>query len=236
MKAIVLNSSPNLDRGNTSLISNPFVQELQNRGVYIDFFYSYKMKVNTCLGCFNCMLGRGNSCVHGDDLGSFLSKYCESDFRIFVFPVYAKFIPANMKNIFDRFMVVFDKSMDVRANRTAHGLKHFFKPGKTILISSCSFWEKSNFDLALDFFQTSAEEFNEDLAGKLFRPHALYLREEISRGSKKVDDVQIAARKAAQELLEFGRVSKETELVISRELLTRDDFIDFLEDHYSYYD
>lgn len=235
MKAVVLNGSPNMDKGNTSLIANPFIQELQRSGVDVDFFYSYKMKANSCSGCFSCLLGKEDKCVYEDDLRSFLIKYCESDLRIFVFPVYAHSVPATMKNILDRMFVLFDKRVVIKNNRTAHSLKTFLKPGKTVLISSCSRWEKENFNIVLKFFQAIATDLDEIIVGKLFRPHAFCLKQEQRKGSRKVEDVIDAAKKAARELKESGWISPETEAVVSRELLSRDDFVDFLNDHYGFY-
>jgi len=43
MKALALNGSPHVDKGNTELVLTPFLEGLEEEGVEVELFYLYKL-------------------------------------------------------------------------------------------------------------------------------------------------------------------------------------------------
>jgi multimeric flavodoxin WrbA len=54
MKVLAINSSPRMERGNTALILEPFLEGLSEGGAEVDLFYTRTLKIDPCLGCFSC--------------------------------------------------------------------------------------------------------------------------------------------------------------------------------------
>ena len=50
MKVVAINSSPNMDKGNTALILDPFLEGMREVGADVELFYTRKMKINPCQG------------------------------------------------------------------------------------------------------------------------------------------------------------------------------------------
>ena len=48
MKVLAFNSSPNMDKGNTALILNPFLDGLKQSGAEVDLFYTKKLNLDAC--------------------------------------------------------------------------------------------------------------------------------------------------------------------------------------------
>jgi len=44
MRVIAINSSPNMDKGNTALILNPFLEGLKDAGAEVELFYTKKFR------------------------------------------------------------------------------------------------------------------------------------------------------------------------------------------------
>lgn len=60
MKAVAFNGSPFMEKGNTALILNPFLEGLKEEGVDVELFYISKLKVNPCLGDRSCWTKTAN--------------------------------------------------------------------------------------------------------------------------------------------------------------------------------
>ncbi|WP_332882068.1 flavodoxin family protein [Methanosarcina horonobensis] len=46
MKVLAINSSPRMDKGNTALILNPFLEGMKEAGAEVELFYTKKLNIN----------------------------------------------------------------------------------------------------------------------------------------------------------------------------------------------
>lgn len=68
MKVLAINSSPRMDKGNTALILNPFLEGMKEAGAEVELFYTSKLKIHPCTSEFNCWIKTPGECLHNDDM------------------------------------------------------------------------------------------------------------------------------------------------------------------------
>ena len=70
MKVIAINSSPNMGKGNTALVLDPFLEGMRKAGAEVELFYTKKLKINPCQGEINCWVKTPGKCLQQDDCRS----------------------------------------------------------------------------------------------------------------------------------------------------------------------
>ncbi|PAV11104.1 iron-sulfur protein [Methanosarcina spelaei] len=226
MKVLAINSSPRMDKGNTALILNPFLEGMEKAGAEVELFYTRKLNINPCTGEFNCWLKTPGKCYHDDDMKIILPKFVEADVIVIASPVYVFGITGPMKNLFDRIIPRVHPFIELRDGHSHHPSREKPKICKYVLVSNCGFWEKDNFDPLISYMETYCKNTGSEFAGALLRPHG-----EAMSGMLKMDipigDIFEAAKEAGRQLVENQKMSQETLNVVSRELLPREMYIQY---------
>ena len=218
MKVVAINSSPNMGKGNTALVLDPFLEGMREAGAEVELFYTKKLKINPCQGEFNCWVKTPGKCLQQDDMQMLLPKLAEADILVLASPVYVDGVTGPMKNLLDRIIPLAQPFFELRDGHCRHPGRDRTKYGKLVLVSNCGFWEKDNFDSMLVHMEAVSRNMGRELAGALLRPHGPALRGMMEMGMA-VDDVFEAAKEAGRQLVEDGRMSPETLKIVSRELL-----------------
>ena len=91
-----------MDKGNTALILNPFLEGMREAGTGVELFYTRKLDIKPCTGEFNCWLKTPGKCYQYDDMNMLLPKIREADIMVFAIPVYVEGVTGTMKNLIDR--------------------------------------------------------------------------------------------------------------------------------------
>ena len=219
MKVIAINSSPNMDKGNTALILNPFLEGMREAGGKVEVFYTKKLNINPCQGEFNCWYKTPGECFQKDDMQMLLPKFLEADVIVFATPLYCDGVNGPMKNLWDRLIPGGLPYIELRDGHCRHPLREEVTPGKVVLVSNCGFWEIDNFDPMLVHIKAFCKNAQWEFAGALLRPHGPALRAMWEMGLK-VDDVLEAAKEAGRQLVKDGSMSPETLKIISRQLIS----------------
>lgn len=226
MKVIAINSSPHMDKGNTAMILNPFLDGMREARADVDLFYTRKLKIEPCHGDLSCWLKVPGTCALNDDMQMLYPKFMDADVIVWGVPLYYLSVPGPLKNLIDRQMPLH-----------VPGMKAPKKP-KVVLVSTCAAWEISAFKLLLWWMKAlygSAKDVKElgelagleetaEFAGALLRPHADGMRPmlKMEEGRKLVEDIIMASREAGCQLAKEGRISDEVLQGVSRELMPRD--------------
>jgi multimeric flavodoxin WrbA len=219
MKILAINSSPNMDKGNTALILGPFIEGLREAGAEVELTYTRKLKINPCQGDFGCSIETPGECFQKDDMQMLHPKLCEADVWVFATPVYVSGVTGPMKNLIDRILIPLGQpSLALRDGHCHHPLREGTKHGKIVLVSNCGYWEMDNFDLLLDHMRALCEHAEREFAGALLRPHGPALRP-MMEGGAPVDDIFKAAQEAGRQLVKKGIMSPQNLDIVSRELL-----------------
>jgi len=219
LKVVAINGSPKMDKGNTALILGPFLEGMREVGAEVELFYTKKLDVNPCQGCFTCSLRTPGECFQKDDMQMLHPKLCEADIWVFASPVYVSGVTGPMKTLIDRILIPLGKpALDLRNGHCHHPLRERIKHGKVVLVSNCGYWEMDNFNLLLAQIRALCWHAEREFAGALLRPHGPALKPMMERGVP-VDDIFEAAKEAGRQLVEDGKMSPETLNIVSRELV-----------------
>jgi len=213
MKVIALNGSPRMEKGNTAMILNPFLEGMKEAGAEVELFYAGKLNIGPCNGDMSCWFKNHGVCGQKDDMQMLLPKLADADVIVWASPVYYSGITGPLKNIMDRQLPI-----------------HVFgqkgtKKQKAVLVSTCSAWELTTFDPLLLHINAvySMPDGGSDFAAALLRPMAEGMSEMIKAGETGlVDEIFQAAKDAGRQFVKNGRVSSDTQAKISKPLMTRD--------------
>ena len=224
MKVLAFNSSPRMDKGNTALILNPFLDGMREAGAAVELFYTKKLNINPCQGCFTCWLKTPGVCFQKDDMQMLHPKLREADITVLATPLYVDGMTGSMKNLLDRLIPLVQPFIELRDGHCRHPLREGRKSGKVVLVSNAGFWEMDNFDPLLVHMKAICKNMGTEFAGALLRPHGEILKPLMEMG-RSPDDVFEAAREAGRQLVEEGKMSPETLSIVSRELAPRESYL-----------
>ena len=225
MKAIVINGSPNMDKGNTALILKPFTDGMMEAGAEMEVFYLKKLKIRPCDGDLSCWLKTPGVCIHRDDMVWLLPKLGESDLLVLSLPLYVDGMPGPAKNFIDRLIPRGDMRIEIRDGRCRHPIREGFKPLPIALVSSCGFWELEHFEHLVTHMQAWANNANSPFLGAVLRPTGNVFKGMVESGMQ-FDDIFQAAKEAGRQIITTGKMSAETLATISRPLMSREEFIE----------
>ena len=79
-KAVAINGSPRMDKGNTALILNPFINGMQYGGCSVELFFASKLKVMPCeCGTMRCWRVTPGECIYQDNMSLLIPVLKNSD-------------------------------------------------------------------------------------------------------------------------------------------------------------
>jgi len=226
MKVIAFNCSPKMDKGNTALILNPFVEGMKEAGAEVELFHLRKLKINPCRGCGICAFQTPGTCFRKDDMQMLYPKLREADIWAFGCPVYWSGIPGPMKNLIDRIMPLVLPFMEMRDGRSRNLLREGTRRGRIVVVSTGGTWEMDSFDLVLATMREVASFVDRACGRALLRPHADAMMPLMEMGTP-LDDIFQAAKQAGQEMVQDGEMSAETVAAVRRELMPPEEYLEF---------
>jgi multimeric flavodoxin WrbA len=224
MKVVAINSSPKMDKGNTALVLEPFLEGMREAGAEVELFYTKKLKINPCQGESNCWFKTPGECFQQDDMQLLRPKLREADVWVLATPLYVDGITGPLKNLLDRLTPLAQPFIELRNGHCRHPERDGRQGGKLVLVSTCGFWEMDNFNPSLVYMTAVCKNLGREFGGAVLRPHASALRRMMEVG-RPVGDVCEAAKVAGRQLIENGRMSPETLGIVSRELLPLERYI-----------
>ena len=231
MKVIAINGSPNMGRGNTALILNPFLDGLKEAGAEVELFYTKQLTVNPCQGELNCWIKAPGHCSRQDDMQWLGGKLQQADVWVLATPVYFCGVTGPLKIIMDRMLPCVEPFYELREGHCSHPLRPGNQCQKLVLVSNCGFWEMDNFDPLVVQMRTVSRITAIEFVGALLRPHGWVLRAMLDRGIP-VNDVLEAAKDAGRQLATSGRLSAETLKIISRPLVSLEECVEFANQYF----
>jgi multimeric flavodoxin WrbA len=213
-----------MDKGNTAMILNPFLEGMREAGSEVELFYTSKLNIKPCTGEFNCWIKTPGECYQKDDMQMLYPKILEADIMVFATPVYVDGVNGPMKNLIDRMLPRVQPFFEVRDGHCRHPLCEGAKSFKIVLVSNCGLWEMDNFDPLLFHMKAFCKNASSEFAGALLRPHGEGMSFMVEMGAS-LDDIFDAAKEAGRQLVEDGEMSAETLSIISRELMPMEMYV-----------
>lgn len=231
MKAVAINSSPNMGKGNTALVLDPFLEGMREAGAEVELYYTKKLTINPCQGEASCWRKKPGKCIHHDDMEMLNPKLADADVWVLATPLYIDGVSASMKNLLERVIPLWQGSIELRDGHCRHPRREGTRLGRLVLVSTCGFWELDNFDPLIEHFKAICRTLGCEFSGALLRPCGQVLRAmrggilgTVTRARLGISGVQVndiieAAKDAGRQLATQGKMFRETLQIVSREVI-----------------
>ncbi|HQK25469.1 MAG TPA: flavodoxin family protein [Synergistaceae bacterium] len=227
MRILAINGSPRGAQGNTEAMLQPFLEGARAFGAETEVVYARDLSVGFCQGCFGCWFKTPGRCILKDDMEALLERLRRADAVIWATPLYHFGMTAQLKAIMERTLPLADPHIVRQGSTYTHDLREGLSPSKAVLLSNCGFPEIHHFDGLLEQFRCLARaEGREDGApadAVILRPGGEILREEALRPM--ITWYFDALRQAGGEFVAQGKISPQTQEILSRDLLPPEDFV-----------
>ena len=222
-RVLVLNSSPNMGNGNTARILNPFIEGMKGAGAEVELFYLRKLTIGPCLGCLKCWTKTPGECIIRDDMDQLFPKIKDTDILVFATPLYWDGVSGLMKMFMDRMTPLGKPFIEIIDGRSRHPVRDGFAHGKLVLVSTCGFFEKINFEPMIIHMKAVADNLRREFTGALLRSNAMSIKP-AEHFNISLDDIYEAAQRAGKELIEDGKMSEKTLADVDREFISIEQF------------
>lgn len=214
-KILILNGSPKGEASNTLKFTNAFAKGIQEKDpdTEIEIIHVVKKNIEHCRGCFSCWGPTASKCVIQDDMPEILDKIVEADYLLMAFPLYYFGMPSLAKAVLDRSIPIvygYDGGYTLHEPRYEK-----LSTKKYALISSCGYTETQSMYGAL--LQEFEMIFGHVGYAKLLVPQAEAFKFDSFKGLS--NKVYAALEKAGNEIVCDGKVSEETEKLVSTPFL-----------------
>ena len=221
-KAVAINGSPRMEKGNTAMVLAPFVQGMMDAGCDVELLYASRLTAKPCscsvMYCWDEVPGE---CCIKDDMQMVYPKLREADILVLATPVYIP-LPGDMQNFINRLCPLVDPALEFREGRTRARFRKDVRIRRFVLVSTSGWWEIGNFGTVVRIVEEIAQDVSVEFAGAVLRSHA-HLMIENGELTQDGEAVLNAVRKAGYELIKEDGMTRETLDRISRPLISQED-------------
>ncbi len=222
IKVFAINGSPRLERGHTALILNAFLEGVKKAGAETELYYSHKLKIKPCTGCFYCWNRVPGECILKDDMEMLYPELRSADILVLATPVYIPlpdYFQAFMNRLLPLMNPVLRTTPDMRTRAVFH---KDVKIKKIVLVSTCGWWEMGNFVTVIRVARELTKDVSVEFAGAVLRPHSDYMFEKNEKTKKILENCKIAG----YQLIKEGKMHSDTLKEISKPLIKRREYIE----------
>jgi putative NADPH-quinone reductase len=219
MKILAVNGSPRITKSATYRILSALLEGMEEAGAETELVHLGKLKINHCLGCYNCWVQTPGECVQKDDMADLLPKMDAADLIVYGTPLYVFSMTGLMKNFLDRSIPRIEPWLVAEGDVTSHPSRSG-KGSRVFLVSVCGFPEFEHFDPLVANFKHLARVGGSDYVGHILRPFA-----EPMAG----DDLQPMfrayynlVRQAGGQIVRDGRIDEGLQAELRRDLFQMD--------------
>jgi putative sterol carrier protein/putative NADPH-quinone reductase len=213
---LALQGSPR-PKGFTQMVLEKFLEGAASKGAVSEIIHLAKKEIKPCIGCYSCWYKTPGTCIHRDDMPELLQKYKACKVVVFATPLYHYGMTAYTKLFLERTLPLVQPYLIESDGVTTHPYRYpEMASQKMVLISVCGFPEKDHFRALVENFRLLCRFGGRELAGVLLRPGSESMRF-IDQMGEKGRGVLRGFFRAGQEIVEKGKISAETEAVVSQE-------------------
>ena len=227
-KVIAINGSPRMEKGNTAVILDAFLDGMKEAGAVVELFNVTRLNVKPCVADFDCWWKKPGECIIKDDMQLVYPKLRDADVLVLATPVYIP-LPGEMQDFVNRLCPLMEPILEFRDGRTRAKFHDNVKIRKIVLVSTCGWWEMGNFGTVVRIAEELAKDLGQELAAAVLRPHAFIMKE----NKEKAEVVLKAVRQAGFQLVKDGRISGEVLKTISQPLISEEELRQRYNDAYN---
>ncbi len=218
-KVVAINGSIRMEKSDTAMIMEPFLNGMREAGASVELFYVKRLDIKPCIGDFYCWDEKPGECVISDDMQLLYPKLRDADILVLATPVYIP-PPGEMQNFINRLCPLVEPILEWRDGRTRARFHENVKIRKIVLVSTCGWWEKENFETVIRIAEELTKDASTEFAGAILRPHAFLVKE----NEEKAKTIMDALKQAGFQLVKEGRIASEVLEVISQPLVSEEEF------------
>lgn len=174
MRALIINSNPKLDNSVARWFYESFFQGLTYGGIEIEKVYLMRKNINPCKGCLNCWFVEKGRCIIDDDCEGVLKKQFNSDYVIYIAPIYAGNFPAKVFHLTQRSVSALKPTYELYNGHYGHSILFSHNIKGIGVISWCGFHEKDNFNPIDEYMRSLSNMYSVQYSMSIFRPHINY--------------------------------------------------------------
>ncbi len=228
MKILAFNGSPQMKKGITEQILQPFMEGASEAGAETEIVYLSKQKIKYCSGCFSCWFKHPGKCIHNDDMLEMRQRIKTADVVVLASPVYIDGFTAQTKTLLDRLIAGGSPFIEFREGHSRHPSRgKEVKNRKLLLISTCGFGERDNFGPIIEHTKAIAGNLATfEYMGALVRPMGGSMAAVEPSDVYKVDGIMQAFRQAGRDAATKGEISQELEDAVSISLMTVKEYVE----------
>lgn len=220
-KVIIINGSAKTEKGNTAFVLAPLIKGMEQAGAEVKIFYSKKLNILPCIGCFKCWNETIGSCFQDDDMKMIYPKLKTADILVLATPVYIP-LPGMFQNFLNRLCPLLEPILKFKNGRTRAKLHDDVNFSKIVAVVTGGWWEIENLSLVkeiiAEFSLTSSIEFS----GAILRPHSYLLRQDTEKNK----EIFISLENIGKKLIIEGKIEKNDLQFVSQPLVNRDVYIE----------
>ena len=221
MNILILNGSPNLNKGATGTIVKTLERGLAKNSSNITTKFVYKLNVNPCQGCFSCWSRTPGKCIHKDDVEKLLPIVAESDILILATPVYVDGMTGPLKTLLDRFIPLIKGRVELREDHMRHLVRDHVKKGKIVLVSPSGFAEMDNFAPLVAHVKALSKNLGWDYVGEVLVPSAWYYKYDEQVLGRAMELIESAGESLVLKGIIPSDISKKIGSMVTREKVVK---------------
>lgn len=183
-KAVVINGSPQAERGNTGRALAPFIEGMEAAGAEVQLFHAGRMKIKPCSGELDCWNKKPGQCIHADEMQALYPALRRAETLVLATPVFIP-LPGEMQNLLNRLCPLVEPLLETRDGRTRARFRADVAITRIALVTTSGWWEAGNCDTVVRIAQELAAHANVQFAGALVRPHAHLISKKHKKRIKK---------------------------------------------------
>ncbi|MEI6308940.1 MAG: flavodoxin family protein [bacterium] len=222
-KAIVINGSPQAEKGNTARILAPFIEGMEAGGAQVELFHAGRLEIKPCSGELHCWYEEPGLCIHPDGMQALYPLLRQAETLVLATPVYIP-LPGEMQNFLNRLCPLLEPVLETRDGRTRARFHSDVAITRIALVVTSGWWEVGNCDTVVRIAREIAADAGVEFAGALLRPH-VHLIWKRGEPTKEGQAVLEAVRKAGQELIKSGAMSRETLSAVGQPLCGQEEYL-----------
>lgn len=202
MKIVVINGSPKGKESNTNIMVGSFLKGAQAAGAEaIDIFLTEK-EIKHCKGCHTCWLRGPGQCVTKDDMLEVISYMGGANIIVFASPVYFGNISGMLKVFMDRMtMIGSPHPTKASGKEEKESESAGIQSPKLMMISSCGFPDRSEFDVISLWINRVAQKMHMELIGEIYAVQGKYLTDSPEYLRMVVDEYLHLLEKAGRDIV-----------------------------------
>jgi multimeric flavodoxin WrbA len=227
MKIVAIDGSPMGEKGNTALLLDQFVSGAVAAGAEVERVVSRDMRIEPCCSRMPCWYRTPGVCIHQDDMTELAYRMAAADVWVLSTPVHVGGMTELMVRVMERTVMLLSPMFELSEGQTRHVASPLQEGKLVVLISTCGYYEEGAFDSLVAQVKDLTRSHHRRFAGALLRPHGLALKYMQANGIE-VQDVLDATYGAGGEMVRVGEFSAQTAEVVSRPLLSQEEFVDMM--------